>query len=355
MDTSPNTTVSVDGSQGEGGGQVVRTALTLGATLGVPVHITSVRAGRRKPGLLRQHLTCARAVAELTGVECAAELGDTELAFAPGPVRAGSYRFAVGSAGSTALVVQTVLLPLLFADGSSEVVVEGGTHALAAPPFEALALSFVPALRAMGADVSLELERAGFFPAGGGRVRLTVEGLGARGWKRLRGFELLERGDAAPSVTGCVHLAHLEPSIAERERAKLCRSLRIPPAAIELREHPKSPGPGNAVVVTARSPRVTEVFASFGSRGVGAERVASGAAKAAREYLAGTAPVGPHLADQLLLPLALGAGGHFRAQKATQHFRTNVAVIGSFLGACVAYGTDDQGALEVRVAGRKPA
>ena len=161
--------VALDGRQGEGGGQILRSGLTLSAITGRPLKLDHIRGGRKRPGLMRQHLACVRALAEITGAEVSGDtLGSKELSFAPGPARAGKYRFAIGSAGSTGLVLQTVLVPLLLADGPSELVLEGGTHNSMAPPFNALKHSFVPLIEAMGGRVQLDLERAGFYPAGGG-------------------------------------------------------------------------------------------------------------------------------------------------------------------------------------------
>src|SRR5262245_60443308 len=164
----------IDGSQGEGGGQILRTALALSLVTGAPFRVEKIRAGRQKPGLLRQHLTAVTAAVEIGGAAVeGATLGSRELSFRPGSVRPGAYRFAVGTAGSAALVLQTVLPALLTATGPSTVVVEGGTHNPHAPPFDFLALAFLPLLARMGARAQATLDRPGFYPAGGGQ--LTVE------------------------------------------------------------------------------------------------------------------------------------------------------------------------------------
>src|SRR5262245_17125561 len=168
--------IIIDGSSGEGGGQILRTALALSLVTGTPFRIQKIRAGRPKPGLLRQHLTAVQAAVEVGSASASgAELGSQELSFWPGKVRAGAYRFAIGPAGSACLVVQTVLPPLLLAGGPSSLVVEGGTHNPFAPPWDFLARAFFPLLQRMGARVSTTLERHGFFPAGGGRLRVEIE------------------------------------------------------------------------------------------------------------------------------------------------------------------------------------
>lgn len=322
-------TLLIDGSQGEGGGQMLRTSLALSLALGRPIQLTNIRSGRGKPGLLRQHLTCVRAACAITDQPCHAQLADTELVFEPRPVRAGSYRFDVGSAGSTALILQTVLMPLLMAEGSSEVMLTGGTHAQGAPPIEALSHSFLPLLRTLGARAELSLESAGFFPAGGGVVRLGLSGLGGR---RLQPLELVERG-ALGAATVRLHAAQLPDSVPLRQGHVLERRLTKPNLEVHL--HPASPGPGNAIVVMAPFDALTEVFASFGGRGIRAERVAEAVCKQFRKHLASGAPVGVHLADQLLVPLCLGSGGVFRCASFSSHLHTNADVVQAFLPGAV--------------------
>src|SRR2546428_9297761 len=159
--------ITIDGSFGEGGGQILRTALSLSLATGTPFRIENIRAGRKKAGLLRQHLTAVLAAAEIGAAEIeGATLGSTMLTFTPKSVRAGEYRFAVGTAGSGTLVFQTILPALLRASAATRVTIEGGTHNSAAPPFDFLDRTFLPLIRKMGATVSLKLERYGFYPAG---------------------------------------------------------------------------------------------------------------------------------------------------------------------------------------------
>ncbi|MEQ1894293.1 MAG: RNA 3'-terminal phosphate cyclase, partial [Planctomycetota bacterium] len=166
--------LTIDGRTGEGGGQVLRTALSLSVALGRPVRVTHVRGKREKPGLLRQHLTALRAAAEISGGTAVGELSGAEAELRPGPVRAGDYEFRIGSAGSTLLVLQTVLSPLLLADGPSTLLLEGGTHNPLAPPFEFVARAFAPLLARLGARLAFELVRPGFHPAGGGVLRAHI-------------------------------------------------------------------------------------------------------------------------------------------------------------------------------------
>jgi RNA 3'-terminal phosphate cyclase (ATP) len=318
--------LSIDGSQGEGGGQILRTALALSLLTGTPFRIDKIRAARSRPGLLRQHLAAVRAAREIGRADAGElELGATELEFRPHRVRAGEYRFDVTSAGSACLVVQTVLPPLLLAEGRSVLVVEGGTHNPTAPPWEYLARVLFPLLERMGARVRTTLERHGFYPAGGGRLRVEIEPVA-----RLTPIELLERG-AIVSRSARALVAHLPPSIGERELRIVSQELSGFEGHTEVVNATDSAGPGNALLLELVSEHVTEIFASFGERGLRAETVAERAVQQVREYLLHDAPVGPHLADQLVLPLAICGEGAFRTGPLTPHAYTNLDVVQRFL------------------------
>jgi RNA 3'-terminal phosphate cyclase (ATP) len=338
--------LTIDGSQGEGGGQILRTALALALVTGTPFRIHGIRARRPKPGLLRQHLTAVNAAASVGDATLeGAALGSTELTFRPGRVKAGDYRFAVGTAGSTGLVLQTVLPPLLLAAGPSSLTVEGGTHNPSAPPFDFLARAFLPLLRRMGAGVDARLDRPGFYPAGGGRCTVSVEPVAA-----LAPLTLLERG-ALRQRRARAMVAQLPRSIADRELAVVRDRLGWTEGEIESTVIDRDvSGPGNVLLLEVESEHVTEVFSGFGEIGVRAEAVAERAVRQARRYLASDVPVGPFLADQLLLPLALAGAGAFRTSTLSAHAITNTAVIAAFLGTrFVTKG--ERGNLTVSVAG----
>jgi RNA 3'-terminal phosphate cyclase (ATP) len=247
------------------------------------------------------------------------------LTFEPGDINAGEHRFAIGTAGSAMLVLQTVLPALLTASAASDLRLEGGTHNPRAPTFECLARAYLPLIGRMGPRIAIELERAGFEPAGGGVVHVRIEPA-----PRLGPLHLETRG-ALLSVAAEVLLSKLPAHIAEREAAALASELDIEAGSVRVRSIEDSPGPGNVVSVFVESEHVTEVFAEFGRRGVPAERVAQHASRAAKRYLASDAPVGVHLADQLLLPLALAGGGSFVTLPPSAHTRTNIDVIQAFL------------------------
>lgn len=339
--------VELDGSAGEGGGQVVRSALALSLVTGTPFRIVNVRAGRARPGLLRQHLTAVKAAAEVGQARVAGdELGSRELAFAPGRVKAGDYRFSVGTAGSATLVFQAIFPALALADGRSTVVVEGGTHAPMAPPFDFLARAYLPLVSRMGPRAEARLERAGFYPAGGGRLCVEVEPAEAFG--RL---DLLTRGPEVSRRATAI-LSLLDRAIGARELAAVRKILPMAEEQAHVEQVAQPAGPGNALVVEMACEQVTEVFTAFGERGVSAESVGAQAAREAFDWLAADVPVGPHLADQLLLPMALGGGGSFRTVAPTLHTRTHAEVIRAFLGTEIGLADEGQRGWRVTVPAR---
>jgi len=318
--------IRIDGSFGEGGGQILRTSLSLSLATGKAFRIEKVRAGRERPGLLRQHLTAVLAAAEVGGAEVqGATLSSTELTFSPGPIRAGEYRFSVGTAGSGTLVFQTILPALMLAAEPSRIVIEGGTHNSAAPPFDFLARTFVPLLERMGPKVQLQFERYGFYPAGGGRFCAEIQPA-----KALKGLHIGERGEIISRRSIGV-VANLPRHIAQREVETVGKMLNWGSESFSVEESRNSAGPGNIVMIEIRSADVTEIFSAFGQVGLSAEKVASIAARDARGYLVSRAAAGEHLTDQLLLPIALAGAGSFTAEKINMHARTNMTVISKFL------------------------
>jgi RNA 3'-terminal phosphate cyclase (ATP) len=336
--------ITIDGSEGEGGGQVLRNACALSLVTGEPFVIENVRGGREKPGLMRQHMTALEAACTIGGAECEGlAIGSSRIAFRPGTVTAGDYTFAVGTAGSTSLVLQTVLLPLALAHGSSRLVLEGGTHAAMAPPFEFLTRTFLPIIERMGPKVSARLVRHGFYPRGGGRIEIEIEPA------PLRRIDCLERG--APLGHGGTALF---TSIPGEIAARLVKAARkdLPEwgeDAIVIRELPADQGPGIALILEAAFEHVTEVMTGFGKLGLPAERLGHTTARRMAGYLASKAFAGPYLQDQLLLPFALAGGGSFTSVKISEHTRTAAQVIERFTGRTVRLPAEGQGQLvEIR-------
>lgn len=318
--------ITIDGSFGEGGGQILRTSLALSLVTGKPFRIEKIRAGRKNPGLLRQHLTAVDAATQVSRAQVTgAAIGSRELTFAPGSVESGNYAFAVGTAGSTTLVLQTVLPALLIASGKSRLILEGGTHNPFAPPFDFLERAFLPLVNRMGARVKAELERPGFYPAGGGKMSVTIEAA-----RELQRLDLQTRGEMRARRSKAV-VANLSINIAERELKVIAQKLSWPREWTKAELIESSRGPGNVVTIEIECEHVTEVFTGFGERGVRAEAVAEKAVQQARRYLASEAAVGEYLADQLLIPMAMAGGGSFTTGPLSRHATTNIEVIRQFL------------------------
>ncbi len=336
--------ITIDGSQGEGGGQILRTSLALSLVTGQPFRLEQIRAGRQKPGLLRQHLTAVEAATTVGAAEViGATLGSQTLEFRPRGVTPGNYRFAVGTAGSATLVLQTVLPPLLTANGISTLTLEGGTHNPFAPPFDFLARCFVPLIQRMGPKIELELRRPGFFPAGGGKFHARIEPV-----KRLTRFDLLERGPIRQQRARAI-VSKIPAQVAERELTVVREQLGWQENECLVEPVASPVGPGNALLLEIEAEHVTEIFTSFGERGRSAEEVAGEVCATAKSWLGANVPVDEHLADQLLLPLALAGGGSFRTVKPSLHSTTNAQIIERFLAVKIQFEPDGDATWKVSV------
>lgn len=323
--------IIIDGSEGEGGGQMVRNSCALSLVTGEPFRIANIRARRSKPGLMRQHVTAVEAACVISGAECVGlAVGSAELEFRPGKVVPGEYRFAVGTAGSTGLVLQTVLMPLVLADAPSRLVLEGGTHNMLAPPFDFIERVFLPVIERMGPKVEARLVRHGFYPRGGGRIEIDITPA------PLRPIECVERGDLQ-AVSGQAVFAGLPFEIAGRLTARARKDLPDwPEDAFTVRELPADQGPGVILLLEARYGHVTEIVSGFGQLGVPAERLAKTSAARMAGYVEAEAFAGPYLADQLVLPFVLAGGGAFTTVKPSQHLLTAIDIAKRFTGRQIA-------------------
>ncbi|HTU01593.1 MAG TPA: RNA 3'-terminal phosphate cyclase [Candidatus Sulfotelmatobacter sp.] len=341
----------VDGGQGEGGGQLVRTALAVAAVHGLPVEVHAIRARRSKPGLQAQHLAAARALREICdGRLEGAELGAERVAFLPGAVRPGDYRFEVGTAGATSLVLQAVLLPLALAAGPSRVVVTGGTHVPWSPPADYLSEVLLPLLEPMGLRARLTVRRYGFFPKGGGEVALDIVGRA-----HLAPLTRL-RGTAPLRVRGVSVVARLPRGIAERQRDQARRRLEAAgqPAEIEVRVV-EAADPGSYLFLVAEADGPLGGFLALGRPGLPAEQVADEAVDEFLQFASAGAGCDPRLADQLVLPLALATGtSRLTTSRITSHLCTTLAVIQQLLGCPAQLGGEQGGPGSLTLEGTDP-
>ncbi len=329
--------LTLDGSYGEGGGQILRTALSLSAVTARPFRLASIRAGRRNPGLLPQHLSAVRAAATITGAAVSGDrLGSTELSFSPThPPKSGSYAFDVaetaerGSAGSVSLILQTLLVPLALADRASTLVLRGGTHVQWAPSFDDLVHAYFPALRRIGFRIDAELKRWGFYPVGNGEISCEI-GI-ERGGPRLNPIQIVDRGalrQVAGTAVAANLPAHIPQRMADRARASLGH-LGVPVNILPQRV--TATGPGAGIFLVAKYENMAASFCGYGRLGKPSEAVADEAVAALREHHASDGAVELHLADQLLLPLSLAAGiSTFTTPRPTSHLMTNTWNIGQF-------------------------
>lgn len=326
----------VDGSHGEGGGQVLRTSLTLAVLTGRPVCIERIRAGRKKPGLRPQHLTAVRAAAAVCGARLEGDALDSQtLIFIPGgPARPGEYAFDVaksaqrGSAGSVGLVLQTILLPLALADGESLLTLRGGTHVAWAPSVSYLERVFLPVLAQMGARVEIELTRWGFYPAGGGEMLVRIAGRAGS----LSPVQLTERGELC-QVWGTAAVTNLPAHIPQRMATRAHNLLAE--AGLQARVEPRrfrGAGPGAGIFMFAEYAHATAGFTFYGRKGLPAERVAEMVCEELLTHHRSGAPTDPYLADQLILPMALADGeSRLATSQVSHHLLTNVWVVRQFL------------------------
>jgi RNA 3'-terminal phosphate cyclase (ATP) len=318
--------IELDGSYGEGGGQILRTALTLSMLTQTPMRIHNIRAKRKKSGLLRQHLTCVQAAQAIShATVCGAALGANQLEFIPQEITGGDYRFDIGSAGSCTLVLQTILLPLAQAKIPSNVQLCGGTHNPLAPSASFLQQAYLPLLAKMGVQVDLNIHRYGFAPAGGGVLKVEIMPMQA--WQSL---DLPSRGQRGDFYAESL-IAAVPAEVARRELAVVEEKMRWSASQTHIVGLRSNEGPGNVLQIVLQHQEVSELFTCFGQKGKPAEAVALETCKEALHYLAHPVAVGEYLADQLLLPMALAGAGRFTTHIVSEHTRTNAAVIEKFL------------------------
>ena len=328
------TRILIDGSMGEGGGQVLRSALALSMALGKAFCISEIRGKRPKPGLKRQHLTCVRGAQALCNARVEGDaINSMSLDFTPAAVQTGDYQFQIGTGGSITMVLQALVPPLLFADKPSSLLVSGGTHVPHAPPFEFLRDTLFPHLELLGPKLTAQMNKIGYMEIGGGSVRVDIIPTSRPG-----SLQLYEAG-AFAGAEASIYGHNLPEGIIERELGALLdsqyKALGLGSENIACKTDPQAPdsptGAGNTVLVTVRRGKLATVCGECGWRGRTAEKVAHQAARRALSLIKSGIPVEAHLADQLLVPLALAGGGSFVTERLSSHSQTCLAVIAQFM------------------------
>lgn len=335
--------IQIDGSQGEGGGQILRTALALSMITGQAFELINIRAGRKKPGLMRQHLVCVEASQQISQAYVeGAELHSQRLYFAPQHVQSGKYHFQIGSAGSTTLVLQTLLPTLLLQNEASELTISGGTYNPLAPTADFIEHCFLPTLAKIGIESEFKLNKAGFFPIGAGEIQIKIQP-----WQHRNKLSLLDRGtlQSTEAFAAVLNLSE-EAQIAQRELATLTKRLNLD---TQQQFHLNGISQGNTVYVRVEYQQHIQLFTALGEMRKSAEQIANHLAEQVKQYIDSQAVVDEYLADQLLLPLALGQGGEFTAQCISEHTRTQAGMIEKFIDCEIEFIELDKTLFQVNV------
>ncbi|MEE9524730.1 MAG: RNA 3'-terminal phosphate cyclase [Thermodesulfovibrionales bacterium] len=320
--------LEIDGSYGEGGGQILRTSLSLSCALQKPVRIFNIRKNRKRPGLMPQHLACVRALKKICDAKVHGnEKGSVELRFDPAVARPGEYSFDIGTAGSTSLLFQAILPPLLFAEGSCRVTLRGGTHVPCSPPYHYLQGVFIPILERLGLNVTSEMERCGFYPKGGGQIIFKTAPA-----REIKEMVLTKRGEIK-KISGISGVSGLPVSIAERQKNACIKMIAPENVNGEIDTVSVSAlSKGTFIFLKVDGDHCFAGFSSIGERGKRAEMVGEEAARDFLDYCRTSASLDHHIADQIVIYLAMAkCGGRFTTSRITQHLLTNLWVIGKFL------------------------
>ncbi len=344
-------TVEIDGATGEGGGQILRTAIALAITTGRPLRVENIRARRSKPGLMPQHLKAVQAAAAISNARLqGAQIASSSLLFDPGAVRAGEYHFDIGTAGATTLVLQTIALPLSFASATSVVTITGGTHVPWSPSYHYLAWHWGPCLERSGFHIRATLERPGFYPRGGGQITAKINPLSTPS-----PVSFIERGELK-QIRGVSMVAALDESIAVRQQRQAVKRLAKLGVDIDIEvSRLPSYSPGTALILVAEFERSQCCYGALGARGKPAERVADEAVNALKRFLATKAAIDEHLADQLILPLSVVPGvSELHVPQITPHLVTNADIVRHFLPVEIEISGEMQAPGYVKIQGVTP-
>jgi len=322
--------VEIDGSFGEGGGQILRTALALSAILKKPFTLRHIRSKRKNPGLQAQHLEGVEALARITEAQTeGVQFGSQKITFLPKKILPGDYHFEVRTAGSVPLLLQALFLPLCFAEGISTLTLVGGTHVPWSPPFHYLSEVLLPTLQSMGISSEVTIEKWGWFPKGGGKIQVKINPI-----DELKAFSLVERGPLK-KIRGLSAICKLPKQVAERQRDDVLRRIEKAlktEAEIKVLDDVPGKGPGSFLFLVVESEDGLAGFSSLGGKGKRAEEVGKEAFDSMKEYIDSEGCLDPHLADQLIPFMALAKGNSsFTTTRMTEHLLTNLWVVQHFL------------------------
>ena len=326
--------IQIDGSYGEGGGQILRTALALSAILRKPFTISHIRSKRKNPGLQTQHLEAVEALARITEAQTeGVKFGSQNITFIPQKILSGDYQFEVRTAGSVTLLLQAIFLPLCFSKGISSVTLIGGTHVQWSPSFHYLSEVLLPTVERTGVSAEAAIEKWGFYPKGGGRIQLKINPV-----QELKPISLVDRG-SLKKIRGISAISDLPRHVADRQKEqalkRIQRELQID-GEITILDNVHSNGPGSFLFLLAKYERVLAGFSSLGVRGKPAEKVADEAVDSLKDYLESDGCTDPHLTDQLVPFMALAKGNSsFTTTRITEHLLTNLWVIQHFLDVTI--------------------
>ncbi|MHA1596292.1 MAG: RNA 3'-terminal phosphate cyclase [Candidatus Asgardarchaeia archaeon] len=331
--------IEIDGSMGEGGGQILRMSLALSSVLKVPVRVYNIRKRRPKPGLMPQHLNVVNILSKITDAEVfGAKIGSRDVVFKPKRIRGGKYKVDVGTAGSISLILQAILPATVFADGEVEIELTGGTDTFWSPPIDYMRFVFLPIIRKMGADIDIELIRRGHYPKGGGKVRVHVNPS-----DRLKAIKITERGNIG-AIKGISHCVRLPSHVAERQARSAEEYIRKSgfedldiDIKVEYYERGKDPhlGPGSGIVLWTVSDRDSIIGSdSLGERGKPAEKVGLECAEKLVKQIRSGAALDKHMGDMLIVWMLVADGkSEISTSELTMHAKTCIELSKIFTDA----------------------
>lgn len=331
----------------DGGGQILRSALSMSMITGQAFRMVNIRGKRSKPGLMRQHLTCVNASLEVCGGAASGnEMHSTELVFKPGEVKAGDYVFRIGTAGSTTLLFQTLLPALMLADGVSNLELHGGTHNPMAPSADFIKRAFLPQIRVMGVEVNFDCVRYGFAPAGGGCIKAEITPVA-----QLSELSIIERGERVSRKVMCL-LANVRKAVGEKEVKMVKSLLNWPDDSYELKICDDVDGSGNLLYIEEVYENSVFHLTSHGMHSKSAEKVAAQCVKSYKMITGSQAAVETRLVDQLLLPMALAGSGQIKTVAMSNHILTNIKLIEKFRNITFSLNRDLLGEIIIEIAAK---